>query len=63
MIQVKKEVKKLNRGQRLVVKTLSSTSNKDEEKKNFPWLSLGNILALQKGADKKIWEESKRSRK
>jgi hypothetical protein len=47
----------------LVVKTLSSTSNKDEEKKNFPWLSLGNILALQKGADKKIWEESKRSRK
>jgi TusA-related sulfurtransferase len=36
MIQVKKEVKKLNRGQRLVVKTLSSTSNKDEEKKNFP---------------------------
>jgi hypothetical protein len=32
-MQVKKEIKKLNRAQRLVVKTFSSTSNKNEEKK------------------------------
>ncbi len=34
-IEVEKEVIKTNRAQRLVVKTLTPTSNKDEEKSGF----------------------------
>jgi hypothetical protein len=34
-IKVKKEVQKINRAQRLVAKTFSATSNKDEEKRAF----------------------------